>query len=109
MIAVGTKSGVIKIFCAKTGAKLQELVEHAGGVCCLTLIKDTSSLLSGGDVGCCRVIGWEINQLNNQNSMSIFSRKHLAAVTSILDLQDNKHVMSGSFDSQVHVYNTKSK
>ena len=108
-IAVGTKNGSIKIFCLKTGTKLEELLEHTGGVCSLAFMNGTSILVSAGDMGCCRVITWDFEKEHSGNFMSILPRKHSAAVTSVLDLQDGKHIVSGSFDSNINVYNGKSK
>ena len=38
-----------------------------------------------------------------------FQNVHKAAVTSLLDLGDNKHIISGSFDCCINVYNYKKK
>lgn len=59
-------------------------------------------LASGSDHGCSSLILWDTSR-----SWSLLSRiqAHSAAVTAILDLQDGKHVATGSYDKKINLYN----
>ena len=80
-MAVGTKNGVIKIFCCKSGVKLKELYGHSASVCSMSLIGD-DWMSSGGDIGCCKLIIWDLKNYEIYHKYT----EHKAAITSILDL-----------------------
>lgn len=61
---------------------------------------------SGGDIGCCQLMLWRVK---GEELYHNFSSHHSAAITSILDLNDNKHFISGSFDCNLNIYNISKK
>ena len=61
---------------------------------------------SGGDIGCCQLMLWRVS---GEELYHNFSSQHNAAITSILDLNDNKHFISGSFDCNLNIYNIPKK
>lgn len=103
---MGTKNGVIKIFCVKTGTKLNQLYGHTASICSLALIADGSMIASGGDIGCCQLMIWNTK---TEDMYHNFCSNHKAAITSIIDLTDNKHFISGSFDCCLNIYNHRKK
>lgn len=101
----------MKIFCTKTGVKLDEFRGHRAGICALsTLIADNSKnmnlIASGSDIGCCQVILWDMIKGEMYHA---FNGHHQAAISSIIDVGDGKHLMSGGFDSLINIYNYKKK
>ena len=106
-IAVGTKKGTIKIFCQKTGIKLEDLNHHTSGVCCMGVIDH--QLISGSDIGCCKVILWDFEKQHCDNFINPLPMKHTAAVTSIVSLGDGKYALSGGFDCKVNLYNCQTR
>lgn len=107
---MGTKNGLVKIFCTKTGAKLNELYGHRASICSLSTLVELGNvceyIVSGGDIGCCQVIIWN---LRDNSAYHNFSQHHFAAITCIIDLQDSKHFVTGSFDCNLNVFNYKKK
>ena len=57
-------------------------------------------LASGSDHGCSSLIIWDIRSW----SMVSKIQAHSAAVTGILDLEDGRHVATGSYDKKINVY-----
>lgn len=57
-------------------------------------------LASGSDHGCSSLILWDIR------SWTLISKiqAHVAAVTGILDLEDGRHIATGSYDKKINVY-----
>jgi WD40 repeat protein len=58
-------------------------------------------LASGSDHGCCCLILWDTR------TWTIASRiqAHAAAVTAIVDLEDGEHLVSGSYDKKINIFN----
>lgn len=58
-------------------------------------------LASGSDHGCCSLILWDTR------SWTITSRiqSHIAAVTAIVDLEDGRHLLTGSYDKKINLFN----
>jgi WD40 repeat protein len=63
--------------------------------------KNQNYLASGSDVGCCKVIIWDPV---NWQPRHVFN-SHQAAVTSILDLKDDTHILSTGYDGKLNIYN----
>ena len=58
-------------------------------------------LISGSDHGCSSIIGWDVQKMKKIEKFQY----HRAAVTAILDLKDNTHILSGSYDKKINIYN----
>lgn len=80
---------------------------HKASICKLALVVNNGRkyLASGSDHGCCSIILWDTTTWN----MRMRIEGHRAAVTSILDLQDNRSLISGSYDKTINVYNLNSE
>ncbi len=102
-IAVGSKDGVITIYDTNTGQKRANLRGHKSSICKLAIVSHSGKkyLASGSDHGCSAIVLWDINTWN----MRMRIEYHKAAVTAILDLQDNRSLISGSYDKTINVYN----
>lgn len=76
---------------------------HKASICKLSLVSNGGKkyLASGSDHGCSSIILWDTSNW----SMRMRIESHRAAVTSILDLQDNRSLISGSYDKTINVYN----
>ena len=103
-VATGSKDATINVY-TFDGNKIRTLTGHEAAICCLSTIQSSigeTVLASGSDHGCSSLILW-----NTSRSWSILSRiqAHSAAVTSIVDLQDGKHVATGSYDKKINIYN----
>jgi WD40 repeat protein len=84
-IALGLKDGIIQIFSCD-GHNITTLKEHKSNICTLAVahIKNKNYLVSGSDVGCCKVIVWD--PVTWQLLFAFNS--HQTAVTGIVDLLD---------------------
>lgn len=102
-IAVGSKDGVITIYDTNTGQKIANLRGHKSSICKLAIVSNNGKkyLASGSDHGCSAIVLWDISTWN----MRMRIEYHKAAVTAILDLQDNRSLISGSYDKTINVYN----
>ena len=60
-------------------------------------------LASGSDHGCSCLILWDIRTW----TISLRIQAHTAAVTSILDLEDGLHLLTGSYDKKVNIFNRR--
>lgn len=58
-------------------------------------------LASGSDHGCSSIVLWDTSTWN----MRMRIESHKAAVTAIVDLQDNRSLVSGSYDKTINIYN----
>ena len=96
------KDGTIQII-TNDGQTVATLREHKASICSLALvkIKGQTYLASGSDIGCSKIILWDTL------SWQLLERfqNHKAAVTAIIDLQDNTHILSGSYDKKINIYN----
>lgn len=102
-IATGSKDKTINIY-DFSGRKITTLRGHDASICSLSTIKTNPSstyLASGSDHGCCCLILWDIQ------TWTICSRiqAHVAAVTSIIDLDDGEHLLTGSYDKKINLFN----
>jgi len=101
-IATGSKDKTINIY-SFDGQKVTTLRGHDASICSLSSIhnRNQTFLASGGDHGCCCLILWDTK------TWTIASRiqSHSAAVTSIVDLEDNQHLVTGSYDKKINLYN----
>ena len=88
--------------------KVATLRGHNSSICCLSLIRGSNSnnvnqkyLASGSDHGCSSLILWDTK------TWTIISKvvAHTAAVTAIVDLDDGKHLVTGSYDKKINLYN----
>jgi WD40 repeat protein len=103
MIAVGSKDGVITIYDSGTGQKIANLRDHRASICKLALVNHNGKkyLASGSDHGCSSIVLWDTLTWNRKMKIEY----HKAAVTAIVDLQDNRSLVSGSYDKAINVYN----
>lgn len=103
LIAVGSKDGLINIYDTTTTQKIVTLKGHKAGICKMAMVTNNGKtyLASGSDRGCSSIVLWDIGSWN----MRIKISGHSGAVTSILDLHDNRSLISGSYDKTINVYN----
>jgi WD40 repeat protein len=69
----------------------------------LIRVKGQTYLASGSDIGCNKIIIWDIASWQPLDKFE----NHKAAVTAIVDLQDDTHILSGSYDKKINVYNVE--
>lgn len=103
MMAVGSKDGIITIYDCTSGQKVANLRGHKASICKLGLVNYNGKkyLTSGSDHGCCSIVLWDTTTWN----MRMKIEYHKAAVTAIVDLLDNRSLVSGSYDKTINVYN----
>lgn len=103
-LAFGFKDGTIQIM-TNEGQIVSTLKEHKASICTLSLvrIRGQTYLASGSDIGCSKIIIWDMSTWQPLDRFE----NHKAAVTAIVDLQDDTHVLSGSYDKKINVYNVE--
>jgi len=102
IIAIGGNDGLINIYDITNGQNVAILRGHRAGICKLAIVMNNGKkyLASGSSHGCCSIAIWDIATWN----MRMRIENHSAAVTSIVDLRDNRSLISGSFDRTINVY-----
>lgn len=63
-------------------------------------IEESKLLSIGSDVGCCRIVVWD--PITWSQKYVILA--HTAAVTGIVDLQDDTYFLSCGYDRKINVY-----
>lgn len=103
MMAVGSKDGLVTVYDEGTGQNITVLRGHKASICKLALVSHNGKkyLASGSDHGCSSIILWDLSTWSIRMKMEY----HKAAVTAIVDLQDNRSLISGSYDKTINVYN----
>lgn len=106
LVAIGSKDGSIGVY-ELSGKQVAILKGHKASICKLALVVNNGKkyLASGSDHGCSSIILWDTSTW----SIRMRIESHRAAVTSILDLQDNRSMISGSYDKTINVYNLSSE
>ena len=102
-IATGSKDKTINIY-SVDGQKITSLRGHAASICCLSMIRTLNNdkfLASGSDHGCSSLILWDTKTWNMQTKVAC----HTAAVTAIVDLDDGRHLVTGSYDKKINLFN----
>ena len=97
----GCRNGTLTVK-SEDGLHVASSRNHKSNICCLTPIKlkNEMVLASGSDHGCNSVVLWDtsiwkpIDRFDN----------HEAAISAIVDLQDNCHILSTGYDKKVNVY-----
>ena len=56
-------------------------------------------MVSGADHGCCCLALWDTDEWKLMKKLKM----HAAALTCILDLEDGKHLLTGSYDKRVNL------
>ena len=76
---------------------------HKASICKLALVNNNGRkyLASGSDHGCSSIVLWDVSTWSQRMKI----QSHKAAVTAIVDLQDNRSLISGSYDKTINVYN----
>lgn len=101
-IAVGLKDGTIQVFSCD-GHNIATLREHKASICSLAVVRTNNQnyLVSGSDVGCCKVIVWDpVTWQPNQAHVA-----HQGAITGIVDLEDQTHILSAGYDKKLNLIN----
>jgi WD40 repeat protein len=103
LVAIGSNDGLICVYELLGGKQVACLRGHKASICRLSLVNFAGKkyLASGSDHGCSSIILWDTANW----AMRMRIESHRAAVTSILDLQDNHSLISGSYDKTINVYN----
>ena len=106
-MAVGSKDGIITIYDINSGQKTANLRGHKASICKLAMVNNNGKryLASGSDRGCSSIVLWDTNGWNMRMKIEC----HKAAVTAILDLEDNRALISGSYDKTINVYNLQNE
>lgn len=101
-IAMGLKDGLIQVVSCD-GHSIATLKEHKAGICALAVIRTKAQnyLVSGSDVGCCKTVVWDPVTWQPKH---IFVA-HQAAVTGLVDLQDDGQFLSAGYDRKLNIYN----
>lgn len=84
---------------------MRKLKGHEASICCLSSFRNINGdvfLASGSDHGCSSLILWDIRSW----AISSKIQAHVAAVTGIVDLEDGRHIATGSYDKKIAIYNT---
>lgn len=102
-VAVGCKNGTITIHDLVTGNKRATLRGHKASICTLAMVNclNRQYLASGSDHGCSSICLWDMGTWNMVSRLE----GHKAAVTAIVDLDDNQSIISGSYDKRLNIYN----
>lgn len=100
-VATGSKDHTISIYSLE-GKKVNSLRGHSAAICCLSNVRGPSGdmLASGSDNGCGSVILWDPRTWQMISKI----QAHEAAVTSIVDLEDGKHIATGSYDKKINIF-----
>lgn len=103
LLAVGSKDGIINIYDTVTTQKIISLRGHKAGICKLAIVSlnGKNYLVSGSDRGCSSIVVWDIGSWSIRLKIS----SHSGAVTSLVDLRDNRSLISGSYDKTINIYN----
>lgn len=102
-IATGSKDKTINIY-SIDGKKVTTLRGHEASICCLSSIRNINGdvfLASGSDFGCSSLILWDIRSWTISKKI----QSHTAAVTAIVDLEDGRHLVTGSYDKKMILFN----
>jgi eukaryotic-like serine/threonine-protein kinase len=98
LLAVGTKSGAIKIVDSKTGATKCDLRGHRSGVYSLQFSPDSRWLVSGGYDETLRV--WNLDSCTQFSALA----GHDLPITNIAISPDGEHVVSASYDRTLRMW-----
>lgn len=101
-VATGSKDATINIY-SLDGKKIRKLKGHEASICCLSSVKNLNGeifLASGSDHGCSSLVLWDIRSWGMTSKV----QAHSAAVTGILDLEDGRHIATGSYDKKINVF-----
>ena len=95
---MGSKDKCIYIYEVLNGMLVSRLPGHRSSVCCM--MGHREFLASGGDIGCNSLILWDIKTWTIKSKV----QSHSAAISSIVNLQDDQHLITGSYDKKICVY-----
>lgn len=101
-IATGSKDKTINIYSIE-GEKITTLRGHSASICCLSMIRTLSNeryLASGSDHGCSSLVLWDTKSWTMHTKVQC----HTAAVTAIVDLEDGRHLVTGSYDKKINLF-----
>lgn len=101
-VATGSKDATINIYSLE-GKKVRKLKGHEASICCLSSVKNLNGeifLASGSDHGCSSLVLWDIRSWGMTSKV----QAHSAAVTGILDLEDGRHIATGSYDKKINIF-----
>ncbi|KIM34762.1 hypothetical protein M413DRAFT_33045 [Hebeloma cylindrosporum] len=107
-IVSGSDDNSVRVWDALTGVELKQLNGHTSQVTSVAFSSDGSHIVSGSWDKSVRVwdalTGAELKQLNGHTDGSLLLHFHLMALTLSLDLMITLHIVSGSDDKSVRVW-----
>ncbi len=98
-IVTGGKDKTLRVYDSVNGKLICALQGHKASICSISNHDDFIS--TGGDNGCSALIIREVRTWTIHNKI----QTHTAALTSIVDLQDNEHLVTGGYDRKMVIYN----
>lgn len=98
-IVTGGKDKTLRVYDSINGKLICALQGHKASICSISNHDDFIS--TGGDNGCSALIIWEVRTWTIHNKI----QTHTAALTSIVDLQDDEHLVTGGYDRKMVIYN----
>jgi WD40 repeat protein len=101
-IATGSKDKTINVY-SFDGEKVATLKGHNASICCLSMIRNINGdrfLASGSDHGCSSLFLWDTKTWTIHSKVAC----HSAAVTAIVDLEDGRHLVTGSYDKKINLF-----
>ena len=89
------------MFYDQNGKKVKHSQDHRSSLCTLGLVNNESLLVSGSDHPHPEIFVWDTRSLEIKAKF----KEHKAAVTGIQCLKDGVHMVSGSYDKKICIYN----
>lgn len=101
-IVTGGKDRTVRVYDSSSGKLLCTLNGHKASIC--SIANHDNFVSTGGDNGCSSLIVWSTETWRIQSKIQV----HTSALTSIIDLQDKEHLVTGGYDKKIVIYNYRS-
>lgn len=96
-LVTGGKDKLVRVYDVKSGKLTHILQGHTASICSMS--SHNGFVSTGGDHGCGSVIIWDTKTWTIKNKITA----HTAAVTCILDLNDGRNLVTGSYDKKINI------